>query len=273
MNVLWLYQIPTWLLGALTVVIFSGGSVAGLAITRRWVGHWRHHNDVVAAFVAAVGVLYAVLLAMIAVACWNNYTTVGSLVSQEANLVHALFRDLGAYPEPVRDDLRHLLREYVATVIHDEWPALRAGGDNDRAALVVDRMFKEWMAFQPQNTGQQLADAEMLARLNTFQSIRESRIQEGIAGLDATLWAVVLVGAVINVGLTYLFWIEDIRLHRRLVFTLGLTIGLVVYLILALDHPLWGDVSIQPTPFRAVARSMDRELQPLTPGERRLVAQ
>ncbi len=273
MNVLWLYEIPTGLLCAIMIVVFSGGSLAGLAITRRWVGHWRQHNDVIAAFVAAVGVLYAVLLAMIAVACWNNYTTVDSLASQEANLVHALFRDLAAYPQPARDDLRHLLREYVDTVIHDEWPALKAGKDDPRAGLVVDQMFERWMTFQPKDETQRLADAEMLARLNTFQSIRENRIQDGVEGIDITLWAVVLVGAVINVGLTYLFWIEDIRLHRRLVFTLGLTIGLVVYLIMALDHPLWGDVSIPPKAFQAVAHSMDRVLHPLTPGERRLVGQ
>jgi hypothetical protein len=270
-NVLWLYEIPSWLLGFLIVLVFSGGSVLGLMITRRWVGHWRQHNDVIASFLSAVGVLYAVLLAMIAVACWNNYATVDSLVSQEANLTHALFRDLAAYPEPARDDLRRLLREYVDAVIHDEWPALRAGGDDRRAALVVDQMFDGWMAFQPKTDAQRLATAEMLARLNTFQSIRQSRIQEGVQGIDRTLWAVVLVGGVINVGLTYLFWLDDIRLHRRLVFTLGLTIGLVVYLIVSLDHPLWGEVSVSPAAFQDVARSMDRELSPLTPGERRLM--
>ena len=42
-------------------------------------------------------------------------------------------------------------------------------------------------------------------------------------------------------------------------------------LILALDHPLWGEVSVSPDAFQVVASSMDRALNPLTPGERRVM--
>src|SRR6266481_3740296 len=98
---LWLYQIPNWLLGTLVVATFTIISILGFIVTRKWVGSFKsHHNDVVSCFVATIGVLYAVLLAMIAVASWNNYTQVDSLVSQEADLVHAMFRDADAFPSP-----------------------------------------------------------------------------------------------------------------------------------------------------------------------------
>ena len=80
------------------------------------------------------------------------------------------------------------------------------------------------------------------------------------------------MGAVLNLGLTYLFWMDDQRVHFVMTAVLGATIGMVVYLILALDHPLWGEVSVPPTAFEIVASSMDRSLNPMTPGERRVTS-
>lgn len=272
MDFIWLYQIPNWLLCALVVGTFTVASLVGLWLTRPWVGSFpTHHNDVVASFAASTGVLYAVLLAMIAVASWTNYTTVDSLAAQEADLVHSLFRDLEGYPQPERDELRGLLREYVDTVIRVEWPAIQQGLTDQRASLVVDAVFSGWMKFEPRTEGQKLIVAETLSRLNSLQTVRRNRIQTGVSGLDPVLWTVVLVGAIISIGICYLFWLENKVLHQLMIGVLGFIIGIVVYLILALDHPLWGVVSIQPSAFQAVADSMDRALHPMTPGERRTV--
>ena len=254
MNFIWLYELPNWLLCFYVVTLFTVLSLVGFWVTHAGVRAFKvHHNDVVASFAASSGVLYAVLLAMIAVASWTNYTTVGSLVSQEADLVHQLFRDAGAYPPQSRVHLRGLLREYVGTVVN-----------------VVDDLFDGFLQFEPKTEGEKLIGSEALSRLNTFQAIRRNRIQTGQSGLDGVLWMVVLCGAILNVGICYLFRIENKLLHELLIGTLGLMIGVVVYLILALDHPLWGEVSVQPTAFHEVAESMDRVLHPLTAGERRL---
>lgn len=271
MNFIWIYQIPNWILCAIIVSLFTIGSLVGLALTRPWVRSFKtHHNDIVASFAASAGVLYAVLLAMIAVASWTNYTAVDALVAQEADLVYSLFRDLEAYPEPERSQLRGLLREYVDSAIRIEWPAIQRGVMDKRAGMVVDAVFSGWMHFQPTTENQRLIVAETLARLNSFQAVRRNRIQTGISGLEPVLWIVVLVGGLVNAGISCLFWIENKRLHYLMMGVLGMMIGVVVFLILALDHPLWGELSIQPSAFEAVADSMDRVLQPLTPGERRL---
>src|SRR5215471_17810682 len=108
---LWLYQVPNPVLATLVIGTFTLASLAGFLLTRKWVASFKsHHNDVVACYVATIGVFYAVLLAMIAVASWNNYTVVDSLVSQEADLVHSMFRDADSFPAPHREQFRSLLR-------------------------------------------------------------------------------------------------------------------------------------------------------------------
>ena len=52
MGILWLYQLPNWLLCLLVVGVFTIVSLAGLALTRPWVSSFRtHHNDMVASSV------------------------------------------------------------------------------------------------------------------------------------------------------------------------------------------------------------------------------
>ena len=50
--------------------------------------------------------LYSVTLGLIAVASWQNYSSVESLVSKEASTIGVLYRDVGGYPESLRTELR-----------------------------------------------------------------------------------------------------------------------------------------------------------------------
>ena len=175
------------------------------------------------------------------------------------------------FPSPHRERFRSLLRDYVDTVINVEWPSLQQGLEEKRAAMAVDALFSEWAAFEPKTEKENVVATEIFQRMNNFQTVRRNRIQTGLSGLMPVLWGVVILGGALNLGMTFLFWMHDQRVHFVMTAVLGVTIGMVVYLILALDHPLWGEVSVSPDAFQVVASSMDRALNPLTPGERRVM--
>ena len=71
-------------------------------------------------------------------------------------------------------------------------------------------------------------------------------------GLPAALWSVVLVGAILNVGLTYLFRVENVRLHAILVGTMATFIALLVFLTAAMDNPFRGEFSVSPEALQTV---------------------
>jgi hypothetical protein len=268
-----MYKLPNWELGLLVISVFASVSLAGWFLTRSWTRSFRSQdNEIVGFFMSAVGTVYAVLLAMVAVASWNNYTQTEALVSREASLVGELFRDLEAYPQPSRDALRLRLRDYVNAVIDTEWPALQQGQDDPRAQLSIEAMLDEWLAFSPGNEAQIAAHREALKGLGELLNTRRDRIQTGVSGIMGVLWLVVVLGALVNVGLTYLLRVENRRLHQLLTASLGITFGLVVYLILAMDHPLWGEVSVQPEPFRVVQSMMESHLNPGLHGPKRLLS-
>jgi hypothetical protein len=269
--VIFLYQLPNWAFCLLIVSTFTLLSLAGWSLTRGWAESFQPpDNDAVGYFLSATGTIYAVLLAMVAVASWNNYVDTGGLVAREAGLAGDLFRGLESYPPAQRDELRQGLYDYVTAVVEVEWPAIRRGEREQRAALTLDALYEKWEVSKPAGDVQRTVHAAALERLNDLLKLRESRLQQGEGGILPALWLIVLAGFAINIGLTYFLRIQSRRLHRTLSTALGLMFGLVIYLIAAMDHPLWGDISVSPDAFQAVREQMDRRLHPDTPGQRRL---
>ena len=125
----WITELPTTLAVGAVVGILAALSVLGLALFHLVVPHSirRAHNEVIGFILAVIGVIYAVLLAFIAVAVWEDFGTADALVQTEANLVGNLYRDTVGLPNPLATGLRHNLFVYAETVVQDEWPALAAG--------------------------------------------------------------------------------------------------------------------------------------------------
>src|SRR4249919_368721 len=84
-------------------------------------------NEVLGDFLQYFGVIYGLLLGLLAVATYQNHTDVEKAVSSEASSLAALYRDVTAYPEPQRTELKNLLRDYTRYVIEEAWPLQRQG--------------------------------------------------------------------------------------------------------------------------------------------------
>jgi ABC-type multidrug transport system fused ATPase/permease subunit len=121
----WLSDLPTTLAVIVSLLVGAGLSALGLLVVHPILPHGVRavHNDMSSFIFATVGVTYAVLLAFVAVAVWQNFAQIDSQVQTEANLVGNLYRDTVAFPEPSASRLRHFLFVYAEIVVQDEWPA------------------------------------------------------------------------------------------------------------------------------------------------------
>jgi len=252
----WIYDFPNWMLGVLTVAAFVGISIVGLLITRPFVRRLLNassvHNDVVSYIFAGVGVFYGLALGLIAVATWSDYTDVDGQISLEAAAVAELYRDFDGYPEPTRNHLEDKLRAYTQDVIAKDWPAHRVGIAPEDGTLLLDALENEMMTFEPTKEREKVAHAEALSSLDAVIRQQRLRLQSVGGGLPASLWSVVLIGAWLTFGLTYLFWVENLRLHLILVGLLATFIGLLVFLTAAMDNPFRGEFSVTPDAFQQV---------------------
>ncbi len=103
--------------GVLVIGLICLVAVGGLELVQRLVpaGSRQPHNDVAGFIYAALGVIYAVLLALVVIAVWEEYRAASETVEQEANAG----RDLLARPSTPG------ARRYPPPGTH---PFLRRGG-------------------------------------------------------------------------------------------------------------------------------------------------
>ena len=88
---------------------------------------------------------------------------------------------------------------------------------------------------------------------------RRLRLDAVGTGLPGVMWAVIIFGAVIGLLATFFFKVEDARLHGILVTLLAAFMGLVIFMILALDQPFRGDLGIGSQSYQLI---YDHLMQP-----------
>jgi hypothetical protein len=216
------------------------------------------HNDVSGFILSIVGVIYAVLLAFIAVAVWQNFAQVDSLVQTEANLVGDLYRDTSALPDSTGAILRDSLFVYAEVVIQDEWPALAAGQADESAGWqLLDKFHLQLVTFHSADPAVSYQQADMVRTLNQLYDARRGRFHAATASLPAILWWNLLAGAVILMLFAYLFGVPHLFMHVAMVSLLGSLIGLVLLLIILLNNPFRGRSHVSVEPFNRLVRSVE----------------
>jgi hypothetical protein len=258
----WIYDYPSWAIGALFCAVFVAVTWAGIFATRVTYHSWIHKesraNDMIGFSLTSYFVLFGILLGLLAVATYQNYTEVENIVDEEASAAAALYRDFGGYPEPFRSDLRSRIREYVHFTIYEAWPQQRMGRVANGGVQRIDGLVKIMFAFEPQTRREEVIDAEALREFNHFMELRRSRLANVSLGLPAVLWWVVAFGASLNI---VLIWMLDMEIHVHLVLgtILASMLAAVIFLIATLDNPFRGEVSVGPDSFALV---YDRLMSP-----------
>ncbi|HEX7250596.1 MAG TPA: hypothetical protein VF262_09465, partial [Burkholderiales bacterium] len=115
-----LLSLPLWLLALVLNAWLMGLALAGVWLMRRYVMPRLRlgYDDAyfAAALVQSAMLLYSLVTALTAVGVWQRYTDVSDVVSAEATAIASLWRDLGAYPQPLRDASRDVVRGYTEQV-------------------------------------------------------------------------------------------------------------------------------------------------------------
>ncbi|HWS81668.1 MAG TPA: hypothetical protein VN178_11655, partial [Rubrobacter sp.] len=115
--------------GVLVIGAVCLAALAGLELVQRLVpaASRQPHNDVAGFIYAALGVIYAVLLALVVIAVWEEFQVANETVEQEANAAADIFWLADRLPEPRGTHLQELVRSYAEEVVHREWPLMEQG--------------------------------------------------------------------------------------------------------------------------------------------------
>jgi hypothetical protein len=254
MNLFWVYDIPGVVFAGLVMLSFVTFAVVGQRLSRRWIkriaGNDGKYNELVGTTLATVGVFFGITLGLISVGAWQNYSDININVNQEVSAVNVLYRSVSLYPEGYNQELKTNLKDYVDYVIKEEWPAQRRGVVPKNGTDKVTMIQKNLYAYEPTSESMKSVHAETISSFNEMIKLRRSRLQSVSTGLPATLWLVIIFGSILNLIIPF-FLVYDRQIVQDLMIVLiAATIGLLVFLMAAMDYPFRGEFSISTESFQ-----------------------
>src|SRR5215204_1963207 len=248
----------TVVFGVLVVIGACLAAVAGLELVQRLVPSEKRqqHNDVAGFLYAVIGVVYAVLLALLVIAVWEQYQKANETVEGEADSVADIAWLAHRLPEAERYQLQEHARSYAQEVVDEEWPLMEQGIEGQRgtpeAWNLIDDMRATLQDFEPSTAAEQNVHAEGLDQIDRLGDDRRIRFVAAEESIPGVLWAVLVFGAVVAVGFTYLFGLRNSWAHRLMVMSLTAVIVLVLFTIGVMEHPFSGGASIEPEAFELI---------------------
>ncbi len=258
----WLQSLSALQLMLYCSLFFVAVTWAGVILIRPFLWAWLRPeprvNELVSHASGGFSLFYALLLGLLSVAAYQNAERVKQLVSVEAAGIASLYRTFAAYPEPLRSELEYLLRDYTLYVINEDFPAHRQGritnGGSNRLQLIERRLAE----YEPTSRSREILHSEVFRGFSEVSSARHQRLAAVDVRIPAVLWYVVAIGAAITVTM---LWMLNMRFRSHLLLggIVSFFLGVMLFVILAMDRPLRSELGVGADAFRLIYDVVMRE--------------
>jgi hypothetical protein len=239
--------------GVVGGVAIVGGSLLltllAIVIIRRLISHQTlaRHNDVAGFVYATTGVTYAVVLAFVVIAVWENYSATREVTDREASAVGALYRMANGFSEPHRAEAQEALLGYAEAVVDEEWPAMEdEEAPSPRTSAALDDLYAVYAQSDLVAAVNQEQYGESLQQLNEVSVTRRGRILASNSGLPEVLWLVLVGGGVLVVAFAFLFGVESPYSQAAIMGALTVTISMLLFVVIDAQHPFRGGFRVEP---------------------------
>ncbi|HET9506084.1 MAG TPA: hypothetical protein VFO93_21265 [Hymenobacter sp.] len=256
----WIYAVPNWVLFVACCSATLIFSLAGMVLLRPWVrAHVQdsaEHNDLVSYFLGVSGVIYGILLGLVAAGVWSNSQALSGQVDNEATITAALYQDMATYPPAARRLYQQELKAYVRAVINVDWPEHHQGIVPQESSKLL-RLFKnDFLAFVPTDARLQVVHGQAINQVNELLLAHRLRLRGDQANLPNLLWWVLILGAAINVAISWFFFAKDTTHQTALTCLIALLLGALLFVTAAMDNPFRGEFSVDASAFESVLYEM-----------------
>ena len=245
--------------GSLLVLGIAAVTCAAPVVVTRLVPaeHRAPQNEVVGFVYAVVGVIYAVILAMVVVGLWNTEDQARTNTYAETDALLQVSWYAHSLPQPARNQIRDLALEYTRTVITAEWPLLADGQASAQAWTQFTRLREDIVTQQPATLADQTRYAQGLDAAAQLGNARRERLDQSADGIPELMWIALVLGGVIAVGFAFMFGMTSLRAHLSVVFSITVLIGSLLLLVYETNHPFTGPLRIQPAAFDLALTRME----------------
>jgi Protein of unknown function (DUF4239) len=253
-----LSQISPWVLAIVIIGVAELYAVGLMLVTRiRCGADYLSLNNEVAGFkFAVVGVLYAVLLAFVVVAVWEDYQDTTTAVRNEAKALSDLHQVSFALPEAGGEPIRKHVLAYIGEVRGPEWMAMTQGKSSAAAETELQRLSQVVFEARPEQLKDVALYNHALDLLTTINDNRSERLDNSRGSVPGVLWLVMVAGGLVTLGYPAFFGSSNLWAQILMTASLAALVALTLFVALVLDYPFTGDVRISPAPFEQALKQM-----------------
>jgi hypothetical protein len=253
-----MHNSPLWVIAVLLTAGAFVYSIGLMLITRVAYGVDRLslNNEVAGFKFAVIGVFYAVMLAFVVIAVWEDFRKTEATVRDEAKAVVDLHRLTFALPVEGGAEIRDHLVAYTNDVREHEWATMAVGEPSDAVVKDLDRLSQAIFAVSPANSQQLALYQDALRLLAVITDNRNERLDSSDGSMPWILWFVIVVGGLITLGYPAFFGSTNMVAQILMTAALAELVALAMLLGLAFDYPFTGDARISPAPFDHALRQM-----------------
>ena len=237
-----------------TGLLYIGGSVLisllGLWLVRKFASYeiMEGHKEIAGFIYGILGTIYAVILGFSVIFLWEQYHDAETVADREASQLSNLHRLAQALPADQQAPFSLSLEKYCRLVVDEEWPLMDQRKPSAKTHEQLLDIWRKGQAFDPGTEREKIILGKIVDTLTNFDDARRDRLLAARSSLPKPLWFVLIAGAVLTIGFSYLFGIRNAIAHTVITIFLAASIGLGLFLIAALEGPFSGALSFRPRP-------------------------
>jgi hypothetical protein len=250
----YMLQIEPWLLFLLISICSAVIAALGTYLFRKYIRIriLRSHNEVTGFLFFAIASFYALLLSFVVFVVWGQLNETRNNVSKEGSSAMGLYRDIKFYPDTIESkQLMAVYLDFVFNVVDEEFPNMECMKPVIKTPGAFNKVFYKMEHLNPKNPFQIQLVSEMFNHLNELATCRGLRTS-GETEIPAPIWLPMIIGAFITMFCAMLLDIEHTRMHVILNSLLGMFIGMILFIIILLDHPYTGSLGIKPKSYKQI---------------------
>lgn len=198
--------------------------------------------------------IYAFFLGFAIGTLWSAFLTAQTNVAREADALVIAYRISQTIPNS--EAFRRSLRDYTASVVNDEWPAMTKDQLSETTHQALEKVWDDYVALKPADKGDNAIFLSIGNHLSEAFSQRTSRGLLLQGNLYPSVWVIIGFGFLTVLYCLYFHHMQQNAV--RLVFDFMVIFLLLscIYFIYDIDTPFSGYVVVKPDAFNLVRSRM-----------------
>lgn len=252
-------NLPIWLV---CIIVVGGAAMLGVVLVYGLDYFVKSHraeeyNSVVSNGFQAVGTMYAIIAGLLVYGVYTTFDEASQQSADEASSLVLMYRNAQAFPQPQRDEAQRTVVAYINSVINDEWPALADGAGSPKTSKAVDNLFSVYGPMEPTSSWSDQYTSSV-SHLDDVVKLRNERIDHSTDSLPAIYWFLLFAGGFVTIIYLALAYVESKAMHALAVGLMAVMLGLVIFLLLEVNHPFRGEVAVSKLHFENALTSISQ---------------